>query len=219
MRIFRERGVADLFRLLREEPQLLRGAFIADKVVGKGAAALMVLGGVEGLFADVVSRPALELLAGAGIAVEYTVVVPGIMNRAGTGTCPVEQLCAGAETAAGQGNGKPRKPGRGENRDAEKTGTRGKPGHESRTEPNGGYRIQPSFRTTRAHRTLGAPRMARVPQLSRRRRTLRGHQSSGHPGLGQARPTRNAGAHATPGTPGVASRRCGRGGHPVKMVA
>ena len=90
MRIFRERGVADLFRLLREEPQLLRGAFIADKVVGKGAAALMVLGG----------RPALELLAGAGIAVEYTVVVPGIMNRAGTGTCPVEQLCAGAETAA-----------------------------------------------------------------------------------------------------------------------
>ena len=89
MRIFRERGVADLFRLLREEPQLLRGAFIADKVVGKGAAALMVLGGVEGLFADVVSRPAL------GIAVEYTVVVPGIMNRAGTGTCPVEQLCAG----------------------------------------------------------------------------------------------------------------------------
>lgn len=41
----------------------------------------MVLGGVEGLFADVVSRPALELLAGAGIAVEYTVVVPGIMNR------------------------------------------------------------------------------------------------------------------------------------------
>ncbi len=105
------------------------------------------------------------------------------------------------------------------NRAAGKVRTRGKPGHESRTEPNGGYRIQPSFRTTRAHRTLGASRMARVPQLSRRRRTLRGHQSSGHPGLGQARPTRNAGAHATPGTHGVASRRCGRGGHPVKMVA
>ena len=96
MRIFRERGVADLFRLQHEEPQLLRGAFIADKVVGKGAAALMVLGGVEGLFADVVSRPALELLAGAGIAVEYTVVVPNIVNRAG----PVEQLCAGAASAA-----------------------------------------------------------------------------------------------------------------------
>lgn len=113
------------------------------------------------------------------------------------------------------------------NRDAGKTGMRGKSGRgesqdtgKARTrEPNGGRRIQPSFRTTRAHRTLGASRMAREPQLSRRRRTLRGHQSSGHPGLGQARPTRNAGAHATPGTHGVASRRCGRGGHPVKMVA
>ena len=59
------------------------------------------------------------------------------------------------------------------NRDAGKTGMRKKSGHESRTEPNGGCRIQPSFRTTRAHRTLGASRMARVPQLSRRRRTLR----------------------------------------------
>lgn len=95
MRIFREQGVADLFRLQHEEPQLLRGAFIADKVVGKGAAALMVLGGVEGLFADVVSRPALELLAGAGIAVEYTVVVPNIVNRAGTGTCPWSSFAPG----------------------------------------------------------------------------------------------------------------------------
>ena len=56
VRIFRERGVKDLYRLLREEPQLLDGAFVADKVVGKGAAALMILGGVEELFADVVSR-------------------------------------------------------------------------------------------------------------------------------------------------------------------
>ena len=100
MRIFRERGVADLFRLQHEEPQLLRGAFIADKVVGKGAAALMVLGGVEGLFADVVSRAALDLLAAAGKAVAYTVAVPHIINRAGDGICPVERLCAGARTAA-----------------------------------------------------------------------------------------------------------------------
>ena len=100
MRIFRERGVADLFRLQHEEPQLLRGAFIADKVVGKGAAALMVLGGVEGLFADVVSRAALDLFAAAGKAVAYTVAVPHIINRAGDGICPVERLCAGARTAA-----------------------------------------------------------------------------------------------------------------------
>ena len=39
IRIFRERGVRDLWRLLHEEPELLDGAFVADKVVGKGAPA------------------------------------------------------------------------------------------------------------------------------------------------------------------------------------
>lgn len=72
IRIFRERGVRDLWRLLHEEPELLDGAFVADKVVGKGAAALMAAGRVRELFADVVSHAALELLNGAGIPVSYT---------------------------------------------------------------------------------------------------------------------------------------------------
>jgi len=63
IRIFRERGVRDLWRLLHEEPELLDGAFVADKVVGKGAAALMAAGRVRELFADVVSHAALELLS------------------------------------------------------------------------------------------------------------------------------------------------------------
>ena len=91
IRIFRERGVRDLWRLLHEEPELLDGAFVADKVVGKGAAALMAAGRVRELFADVVSHAALELLNGAGIPVSYTVAVPHIINRAGDGICPVER--------------------------------------------------------------------------------------------------------------------------------
>ena len=98
MRSFHQRGVSDLWRLLHEEPELLRGAFIADKVVGKGAAALMAAGGVRGVFARTVSRPALDLLAEAGIPVEYETVVPHIINRAGNGICPVESLCADART-------------------------------------------------------------------------------------------------------------------------
>lgn len=97
--IFRERGVKDLYRLLKEEPSLLDGAFVADKVVGKGAAALMILGGVRELFTGVISHAALELLEAAGIRVGYTVVVPHIINRTKTGICPVEQLCAPCTTA------------------------------------------------------------------------------------------------------------------------
>lgn len=100
LHVFRERGVADLYRLLTTDAALLRGAFVADKVVGKGAAALMILGGVAELYADVVSRGALDLLAAEGVRVEYRLAVPHVINRAGTGICPVEQRCADCATAA-----------------------------------------------------------------------------------------------------------------------
>ena len=59
-RLFWERGVQDLYRLLKTEPDFLQGAFIADKVIGKAAAALMALGGVDEVFARVISSPARE---------------------------------------------------------------------------------------------------------------------------------------------------------------
>lgn len=39
---FDGRGISDLYNLLSEDPEFLRGASVADKVVGKGAAALMI---------------------------------------------------------------------------------------------------------------------------------------------------------------------------------
>ena len=51
-RIFRERGVKDLYRLLEEEPELLDGAFVADKVVGKGAAVNSVFHHCDCIFID-----------------------------------------------------------------------------------------------------------------------------------------------------------------------
>ena len=47
IRTFTQRGVADLYDLLNQHPVFLHGAQVADKVVGKAAAALMVLGGTE----------------------------------------------------------------------------------------------------------------------------------------------------------------------------
>ena len=58
----------------------------------------MAAGGVRGVFARTVSRPALDLLSEAGIPVEYERLVPNIINRAGNGICPVESLCADART-------------------------------------------------------------------------------------------------------------------------
>ena len=92
MRTFRERGVKDLYRLLKEEPEFLRGAFVADKVVGKAAASLMILGGISGLHADVASEPAMSLLKSCGVDAECTECVPHVINRSGTDWCPLEKL-------------------------------------------------------------------------------------------------------------------------------
>ena len=76
MRVFYERGVKDLYRLLKEEPEFLNGAFAADKVVGKAAAALMILGGVKKTFAGVISRPARTLFDENRIEVDFTTEFP-----------------------------------------------------------------------------------------------------------------------------------------------
>ncbi len=98
VRTFDGRGVSDLYMLLHEEPTLLHGARLADKVVGKGAAALMALGKIKELHADVISQPALDLLTKSGIKTAYDKVVPHIINRAGTGFCPVETRCMGCKS-------------------------------------------------------------------------------------------------------------------------
>lgn len=98
--ICRRRGIRDLFDIFTHSLALLRGAIIADKVVGKGAAAIMAAGGIAALHTPVISRGALDLLSREGIPVTYGDAVPNIINRAGTGICPVEQLCADAVTPA-----------------------------------------------------------------------------------------------------------------------
>lgn len=91
--IYRERGVKDLYRLLCDNPELLRGSFIADKVVGKAAASLMILGNVAELYADTISEPALDIINRSGMTVEYGLKVDHIINRAHTGWCPLETRC------------------------------------------------------------------------------------------------------------------------------
>ena len=93
VRTFTQRGVADLYELLTTEPDFLKGCSIADKVIGKGAAALMIQGGVKEVYADVISQPALTLFQAFDIDVSYDTLTDNIINRAGTGICPVEQRC------------------------------------------------------------------------------------------------------------------------------
>lgn len=92
MHRFIQRGVKDLLTLVTTDPEMLHGALIADKAVGKAAAACMVVGGVKQVWADVMSQPALSLLEKHGITADCGELVDHIINRTGDGWCPMERL-------------------------------------------------------------------------------------------------------------------------------
>lgn len=96
---FKQRGVKDLYEIYTHTPDLLNDSEIADKVVGKGAAAIMVLGKVAMLHATVISQEAYNLLEQAGIKVEYETLAPYIINKAGDGRCPLETKLKDCKTA------------------------------------------------------------------------------------------------------------------------
>ncbi|MFR9559362.1 MAG: DUF1893 domain-containing protein [Rikenellaceae bacterium] len=93
VRCFDQRGVADLHQILSDEPNFLRNSKIADKVVGKGAAAIMIRGGVAQLYTHIISEGALQLFDNTDVTVEYGLCVSHIINRNGSDWCPVEKLC------------------------------------------------------------------------------------------------------------------------------
>ncbi len=98
VRCFGQRGIADLHHLLRNDPAFLCGSMIADKVVGKGAAVLMIKGGVKRLYSHTISEGALQLFGATDIIVEYDRRVPHIINRDKSDWCPVEKLCRGVDS-------------------------------------------------------------------------------------------------------------------------
>ncbi|WP_291583841.1 DUF1893 domain-containing protein [Bacteroides sp.] len=89
-RTFTKRGLADLHELLLNNSPFLNGASIADKVIGKAAAALLIMGRIKRLYAIVISEPALSLLLENKIEVKFFKRVPYIENRDKSGWCPME---------------------------------------------------------------------------------------------------------------------------------
>ena len=89
-------GVRDLEYLLDHDPEMLHGAVIADKVIGKAAAAMVVVGGVKELYAEVMSKRAIPFLEEAGIAYTYGTLVDTIKEEGDR--CQLEKITAPATT-------------------------------------------------------------------------------------------------------------------------
>ena len=95
-----ERGVKPLLHLLTEKKGFLKGASVADKVIGKAAALLMVLGEIKEVHTLIISEPAIKVFEKYNIPCFYDKKVTRIVNRTGDGLCPMETLCLDLDNPA-----------------------------------------------------------------------------------------------------------------------
>ena len=86
------RGVSDLLYLVSNEPERLKGAVVADKMIGKAAAALMVAGGVREVHTNLICKAAVEVFRQAGVPVSAKEEVEQILNRDRSAQCPIDAL-------------------------------------------------------------------------------------------------------------------------------
>ena len=85
-----QRGIKPLLELT-ESDEDLHGACAADRIVGKAAAMLYVLLGVKAVYAEVLSKTARDIFEENHIEYRYETLTDRIINRMGTGLCPMEE--------------------------------------------------------------------------------------------------------------------------------
>ena len=91
------KGLKPILQLLDTKPDLFRGSWVVDKVIGRAAAAAIVAGGAARAYALTASEEAKTFLSARGIRLEADLFVPQIMNRDKTGLCPLEQSVLGLD--------------------------------------------------------------------------------------------------------------------------
>ena len=85
------RGVKPIMKVIDNDRELLKDAVIVDKIIGKAAALLLDLGGVNSVYGELMSRPAQEYLKSRGIMTDCGRCIHVISNRTGDGICPLER--------------------------------------------------------------------------------------------------------------------------------
>lgn len=86
----KQNGIVPMVKFLNDEIDL-EGFSVADKIVGKAVAMLFVLAKVKEVYAEVLSKTAISVLEANGIAYSYKILTDNIINRQGTGLCPMEE--------------------------------------------------------------------------------------------------------------------------------
>lgn len=87
---FYNRRVIDIVSILKEDKDLLEGAIVADKVIGKVAATLFTKARVKEVFGKTISKYGIKVLENNNIKYSFENEVDYIINNDKTGMCPME---------------------------------------------------------------------------------------------------------------------------------
>ena len=86
------KGLQSLISLYKTKKNTLEDSSIADKVIGRAAALILVDSNIKEVYADLISQNAIDILDKSNIPYEYKTQVKEIRNRDNTGMCPMEEL-------------------------------------------------------------------------------------------------------------------------------
>ncbi len=87
-----------LFIALTHRKTDLKNATVVDKIVGRAAAYLCAMGQVKEVITPLASEAARDVLKAFNIPLYAKKMIPHIVNRDGTGMCPMEQMAETCNT-------------------------------------------------------------------------------------------------------------------------
>ena len=93
----RGRGVMPLLEFHDRQPNVMKGAVIVDKVIGRAAAAVAISGGARAVHGEIMSEDGKAYLEKYGIATNHGLLVPRILNADRSGLCPLEKSVEGID--------------------------------------------------------------------------------------------------------------------------
>jgi hypothetical protein len=89
----RQSGVSGFLSAIQElGRERLHAASVADRIVGRAAALLCVYCSVRAVYAVVLSEGGKSVLKENSVSLEFKNLVPSILNRQKTGSCPFEKI-------------------------------------------------------------------------------------------------------------------------------
>ena len=84
-------GIKPIFQRVKLNKNFFKDVIVADKIIGKAAAMLLINSGVSQVYGETMSLSAIEILEKYNIYYEFGEKVDFIHNRDNTGLCPMEE--------------------------------------------------------------------------------------------------------------------------------